>query len=533
MAIVLSTLQLDKERKMNSTRSIVVGSDRQPLNNATPIGAVYPDLHIEVIVRLRPAHTYTDQDAEAWSGQPVARRHYLTRSEFAQKFSASAADVARIEAFAAQYQLKVVNSSLVKRNVVLCGTADALGKAFETKLENYSHANGVYRGRVGYLTVPTDLVDIVEGVFGLDNRPQAATKFQIRQDTRIIKAHATEVSYTPPQIAKLYDFPASVNGTGQCIALIELGGGTRPADIDTYFSGLGTAPPKVVTVSVDNAANTPTTADGPDGEVMLDVEVAGAVAPGARIAVYFAPNTDAGFLDAVSTAIHDQTNNPNVISISWGGPESSWTGQTMKAFEQLFSDAASLGVTICIAAGDNGSTDGVSDGKQHVDFPASAPHALACGGTSLTVNSNGSLNEVVWNDGPNSATGGGFSTNFPVPDYQSKLPHKPSGRGVPDVAGNADPNTGYVVRVDGQQMVIGGTSAVAPLWAGLIALLNQQLGKPVGYLNPLLYGSLVGASVTHDIVSGNNGAEKAGRGWDACTGWGSPIGAKLLQALQA
>jgi kumamolisin len=518
---------------MNSTRSIIAGSERQPLNNAKPVGAVRTDLHIEATVRLRPTQNYSAQDAAAWSGQSLAERRYLTRDEFAQKYSASAADVARVETFAAQYQLKVVNSSLVKRTVVLCGTAEAFGKAFETKLENYSHANGIYRGRVGYLTVPSDLADAIEGVFGLDNRPQATAKFQIRQSARMISAHASNVSYTPPQIAKLYDFPTEGNGTGQCIALIELGGGSRPADIDAYFSSLGMTPPTVVSVSVDDAANTPTTPDGPDGEVMLDIEVAGAVAPGARIAVYFAPNTDAGFLDAVSTALHDTTNNPSVVSISWGGPESTWTAQTMNAFEQLFSDAAAMGITICVAAGDNGSTDGVNDDKQHVDFPASAPHALACGGTSLSVKSGGSLHEVVWNDGPNSATGGGFSTNFPVADYQGKLPNKPSGRGLPDVAGNADPNTGYTVQVDGQQMTVGGTSAVAPLWAGLIALLNQQLGKPLGYLNPLLYGSLAGKSVTHDIVSGNNGAEKARAGWDACTGWGSPIGTKLLKALQS
>ncbi len=519
---------------MTTSRSIIAGSERQALNNAKPVGSVRADQYVEATVRLRPAQQYSAQDAAAWSGdQPPARRHYLTRQEFAQKYGASPADVAKVEAFATQYQLKVVNSSLAKRSVVLCGTADAFGKAFETKLETYSHSNGIYRGRVGNLTVPSDLAGVIEGVFGLDNRPQATPKFQIRKAPRRITPHATDVSYTPLQLAKLYDFPTAGNGAGQCIAIIELGGGSRPADIQAYFSGLGITPPDVVTVSVDNAANTPTTADGADGEVMLDIEVAGAVAPGAKIAVYFAPNTDAGFLDAVSTAIHDQTNAPSVVSISWGGPESSWTAQTMASFEQLFSDAAAMGITICVAAGDNGSADGVTDGAQHVDFPASAPHALACGGTSLTVASDGSVKETVWNDGSDSATGGGFSTNFPVPDYQSELPGKLSGRGVPDIAGDADPNTGYMVRVDGQQMVIGGTSAVAPLWAGLIALLNQQLGKPVGYFNPLLYGSLQNKGVTNDIVSGNNGAQQAGKGWDACTGWGTPDGNKLLAALNS
>ncbi|RZK59526.1 MAG: peptidase S53, partial [Hymenobacter sp.] len=144
--------------------------------------------------------------------------------------------------------------------------------------------------------------------------------------------------------------------------------------------------------------------------------------------------------------------------------------------------------------------------------------------------------EVVWNEGPNSATGGGLSAHFAVPAYQHNLQLPTAtqpGRGLPDVAGDADPNTGYQVRVDGQNMVIGGTSAVAPLWAGLLALLNQKLPQPVGFLNPLLYGPLAGKGATHDIVSGTNGAFTAGPGWDACTGWGSPQGTALLAALQA
>jgi len=516
-----------------TNRIAIPGSERQPLNDAKPVGLVRPDQHIEATVRLRPAAGYTDKEAAAWSGDQLpAQRKYLSRPEFAQKYGASADDVARIAAYAAQHQLQVVNSNLAKRTVVLCGTAAALGAAFGTTLETYAHPNGVYRGRVGSLTVPADIAPIIEGVFGLDNRPQATPKFQIRNGQRMIAPHTGGSSNTPPQLAKLYGFPIDVDGSGQCIAIIELGGGSRPADIDAYFSGLGLAVPAVISISVDDAANTPTTASGADGEVMLDIEVAGAIAPGAKIAVYFAPNTDSGFLDAVSTAIHDQSNNPSVVSISWGGAEVNWTQQTMTAFEQLFSDAAAMGVTICVASGDGGSTDGVSDGAQHVDFPASAPHALACGGTSLTVNPDGSKNETVWNDGPDSATGGGFSTNFPVPDYQAALGSAWSGRGVPDVAGDADPNTGYAVLVDGQRLTIGGTSAVAPLWAGLIALLNQKLGKPIGYFNPLLYGSLSGKGATNDITNGNNGAQQAGKGWDACTGWGSPNGAGLVSALQ-
>jgi kumamolisin len=332
------------------------------------------------------------------------------------------------------------------------------------------------------------------------------------------------------------NFPTGVTGAGQCIGIIELGGGYRPADLASYFGALSVSPaPQVIAVSVDHGKNHPTgSPNGPDGEVMLDVEVAGAVAPGARLVVYFAPNTDRGFLDAITTAIHDPRNKPSIVSISWGGPESAWTPQAMQAFDQAFQAAAALGVTICCAAGDGGASDGVGDGQLHVDFPASSPFALACGGTRVTASGSSLSSELVWNDGPNGgATGGGVSRVFPKPMWQSavNVPPPPAaggGRGVPDVAGDADPATGYDVRVDGVDTVIGGTSAVAPLWAGLIALLNQLKGRPVGYLNPKLYGN---AAAFHDITEGNNSGFTAGPGWDACTGLGSPIGSKLLSAV--
>ncbi|HYB76700.1 MAG TPA: S53 family peptidase, partial [Candidatus Bathyarchaeia archaeon] len=261
---------------------------------------------------------------------------------------------------------------------------------------------------------------------------------------------------------------------------------------------------------------------------------------GAKIVVYFAPNTDAGFLDAITTAIHDKTNQPTVLSISWGGPESSWTSQAMTAMDEAFQAAAAVGITVCCAAGDDGSTDGVNDGLQHVDFPASSPNALACGGTRLMASGNTISSETVWNELANNegATGGGISDFFALPTFQAGANVPPSanpggqvGRGVPDVAGDADPTTGYVTRVDGQPDVIGGTSAVAPLWAGLIACINQKLKTPVGYANPLLYGEAASAKAFHDITSGNNGAYSAGPGWDACSGLGTPIGAAILSAL--
>jgi len=282
---------------------------------------------------------------------------------------------------------------------------------------------------------------------------------------------------------------------------------------------------------------------------MLDIEVAAGIAPKAHIAVYFAPNTDKGFLDAITYAIHDGENKPSVISISWGNAEKYWTRQAMTTFDEAFQTAATLGVTICCAAGDAGSGDenpdamagmgAKPDGLAHVDFPGSSPFVLCCGGTRLTASGAKIGSETVWDDDPSrSASGGGVSDVFPLPAWQraagvpaSANPGKQRGRGVPDVAGDAAPETGYRVRVDGEDGVIGGTSAVAPLWAGLIALCNQKLGTPAGYVNPLIYGAH-GKAAFRDITSGGNGAYRAKAGWDACTGWGSPDGAKFLRLLR-
>ena len=386
--------------------------------------------------------------------------------------------------------------------------------------------------REGALTVPEELAPYLTAVLGLDNRPQA------KPHSRHALPHANNVVYTPIQIAQLYGFPQNINAAGQTIAIIELGGGYRISDVDTYFRGIGLNPPILNAVTVDRAKNKPGNPNGADGEVMLDIEVAGAVAPGAVLAVYFAPNTDQGFLDAILTAIHDTKRKPSVISISWGGPESSWTQQAVTAMDQACQAAAALGITITVACGDSGSTDGVSDGANHVDFPASSPHVLACGGTKL-LGANGVISsEVVWNELNNNegATGGGVSDLFPLPRWQANA-NVPAptviggGRGLPDVAGDADPATGYQVRVDGQDTVIGGTSAVAPLWAGLIALANAQNGTNAGFLNPKIYAA--GAQrAFRDITSGSNGAFNAGPGWDACTGLGSPIGTAVVTAVK-
>jgi len=514
------------------------GSTRKPLPAGKDVGPADPKQQIEATIHLRRGSAGGEFPSIDQLGSRLPReRKYMTREEFARRYGASAADVEKVRAFAAECGLKVVSESRASRTMKLSGAVQAFNEAFGADLRKYQHPSGVFRCRSGSLTIPRELDGVLEAVLGLDNRPQAKTHFRLRGKRRNAKAQAAAVSYSPVQVADAYDFPTGVTGTGQCIGIVELGGGYNEADLDTFFSSLSIATPKVTTVSVDGATNSPTgDPSGPDGEVELDIEVSGAVAPGAQIAVYFAPNTDQGFIDAVTTAVHDTTLKPSVISISWGGPEDSWTQQSRDALNSACQDAATIGVTVLAASGDDGASDGETSGLA-VDFPASSRYVVGCGGTKLTISGDAIASEQVWNElsAGEGATGGGVSEAFALPSYQSSadVPNAPNGfvgRGVPDVAGDADPESGYNVVVDGQPSVIGGTSAVAPLWAGLFALINQSLGANVGYVNPLLYGAKEEATF-HEITSGNNGGYSAGVGWNACTGLGSPDGAALLTSL--
>lgn len=504
------------------------GSYRQPVSGFHASGPANSLQQIEVTVTLNPKNPI---DTSSISGLSIAGRPSRSREEIAQQFATPPESIAKVEAFAREHNLKVVKADPISRTVVLSGSVGDFSNAFEVDLQKFENQGFSYRGRTGPVHVPEDLQDVIESVLGLDDRPQAHPHFRHQKQMTGLRPANSARSYSPDEVARLYDFPTSVDGTGQCIALIELGGGYKPEDIANYFTQLKIAEPVVTSVPVDGGTNSPTgDPNGPDGEVMLDIEVAGAAAPGAKIAVYFAPNTDAGFLGAINAAIHDKNYQPSIISISWGSAEPNWTSQAMNAFESTFQVAAAMGITICVASGDDGSTDGVNDGREHVNFPASCPYALACGGTRLE-SSGTSITETVWNDGPGQgATGGGYSADFPTPNWQGTV-NSYRGRGVPDVAGDADPETGYTVLVDGMLQIIGGTSAVAPLWAALIARLNQALGTPLGYINPTLYSTL--SSTFNDVTQGNNGAFSAQIGWDPCTGWGSPNGTKLMAALGA
>ena len=507
------------------------GSERGTLPGAEVIGPVQEGEPIEVTVftRRRAPLPYT--------GDVPVR---ISRAELRQFYGSDPVDQKRTGYALSGFGLTVTRQEPGTRRMTVTGTAAAFRGAFgvELTLARSPHPSGagvaVHRYRTGGLLIPAELDGVVEAVLGLDNRPQARCN--------ALRADPAEVaqSYTPNQIADIYRFPAGADGAGQHLAILNLGGGFALDDLHAYFGGLGLPTPEITAVDVDGADDRTQERAEDDHEVTPHIEIAGAAAPGAVQRVYTAPNSDRGFINALIEATQAAPT-PTAVSISWGQPEIAWTGQARTMMENALADAAALGVTICAATGNRGSSDGVDDGRPHVDFPASSPHALACGGTSLRADPVSGVisSETVWNSERSGATGGGVSEVFPVPVWQSNVGVPPSysggtGRGIPDVAANADPATGYQVLTGGQANVVGGTSAVAPLWAALICRMAQATGQSLGMVQPRWY-ELVGAGETapgfQSIISGNNGAYAAGPGWDACTGLGTPNGDELLTVV--
>ncbi len=541
------------------------GSHRHPVVGAERVCSVAPgeEMTVTVFVRRNPdARSVADPAAEARK-HPRDRR-YLSLSEVEASFGAAPADLQAVVDYAESKGLRPGAVSTATRSVRITGSAGALGAAFGVELGYLRHGDVTFRGRVGPVKVPALLSGVVEAVLGFDNRPVGRSYLRTpKAGTARVRLDAGAEgllpdTYLPPQVAGLYDFPAHYDGTGETVAVLvfngDIGSGlSAPGGYDLptasrYFTQvLGMKAPALTDVVVQGPGNQPGDGTNPydvSGEVYLDLCIAGSLAPGAKIAVYFTQLTEQGWVEAISRAVTDTVNHPSVISISYGAPEDdpgTWTKMAIKQLNDAFEAAAAAGLTICCAAGDSGAADEPDTTMVHADFPASSPWVLACGGTRLESAEGAISAEVVWNhlaDG-NGATGGGVSAVFPRPSWQSGtqavplagVVPPPDGRGLPDVASLADPETPFVVAGPGGTLQAGGgTSAAAPLWAALISRLNQALGARVGYLNPLLYSDYSGA--LRDITSGDNGGYQATPGWDACTGWGSPVGSSLLQAMQ-
>lgn len=505
----------------------------------------HPSAPLTLVLHLRSRATAPHALEQVLADVLDGNRAVMTRKEFNAQFGALPADVRAVRAFARAHRFRVSAVSLARRTLRLHGPGDRLARAFKVRRVRYRMGDVTWNSFTGSLHLPQSLADIVLGVMGFDARPDIQrTDYDDEGGTSgpmaAQSAGAEDArSYTAHEVAAMYNFPQHLDGRGQAIGVIALGGGYLQSDLRAYFRALRLKMPDIRALSVDGTRNAPWgSTQNFDGEVTGDVETVGALAPRARITVYFAPNSAKGFYEAVSTAVHDARARNTVLSISWGQAEVHWHRSILLAFNQLLLEAAVLGVTVCCSSGDWGAFADTRDRTAHVNFPASSPYALACGGTTLDGRDGVIRSERVWHN-KMGASGGGVSVVFPLPHWQTecRVPRTAKGargRGVPDVAANADPLTGYRIYAHGGWHVGAGTSASAPLWAGLIARLNQERGEPIGLATAHLYKHRAKLHRTRGIVSvtkGSNGVYRARRGWDCCTGLGTPRVQRLLTAI--
>lgn len=468
----------------------------------------------------------------------------LTDADFAEKFGASKESLDALKRFAEAYSLKVETADLRSGRVVISGSALNLSEAFKTRIYEFESDGDKHHGRVGSLFVPRVIGDKIEGIFGLDGRPVAKPRVtdEKKDSSANAEAKLEQIAFRPDEIADIYNFPKGTTGKGQGVAIIQLGGAMKMDNEQSYYKDNGLKVPEIKITHLEGAKKQFGLNYLADKEVSLDSQVLGAVAPDAKQNIIFAPNSEKGFIDAIERAAFpekDEHTN-HAISISWGQPIESWSEQAKRGMHKNLQKAALKGISIFAASGDAGAVNQSPSGTFQVDYPAADPYVTGVGGTRLVMKDGKLESEVAWND-RFGATGGGISakTDFSAPEFQKGLlPKKEeSGRGVPDISANASPFSGYKIRFNGNDITTGGTSAAAPLLAGLVLRINEALGpgKQVGYMNPFLYKQATDgkASFIRDIVSGNNNGYEAGKGWDPVTGWGVLNGEELLKAYKA
>jgi kumamolisin len=519
---------------MSQSHVVLEGSERPQRDDAERVGDVDPSSPIELTLSIRAAKPL-----------PEPGETTLSHEQLEQEYGATEADLEAVRSSMQAHGLTVLDASALTRSMIVEGTAEQIERTFRPGLALYRTASqGEYRGRDGAIEIPAEVADQIVGVYGLDER---------RVARRRTAAAPVLQGLGPADFEKRYAFPAG-DGHGQRVAIAEFGGGYFPDDVKQYCRDYNRPEPTVKTVAVGLKPLTPQQiralppaqrqeAMEESGEVMLDIEVVAGLAPGAEIDVYFANFTQKGWVDLLDAVIASKPA-PASLSVSWGLAEDAPGGFSpvaLTAIDRRLQAAALLGVTVCVASGDDGSGDQVDDGRAHIDFPSSSPNVLAVGGTMVAGGG-----EVVWWQAPGKrgngggATGGGVSVEFKRPSWQtvhiaSLNKGSIDGRVIPDVAALAGPPFYHMV-LDGRDTFNGGTSASAPLWAALLARMAQASGKPPAFITPKLYAPAVAATF-HAITSGDNTSTPPGagyhakKGFNAASGWGIPDGTRLMGAI--
>ena len=523
---------------------------------------------IQVTVVLRPGTAVSQ--APGRSGRRGRGR--LSREELAARFGASTEDIAAVEQFAAENDLRVTNVSAAQRRVTLEGRVTDVEDAFQLRMNWYDHQFHPHRGFDAPPAIPEGLMSVVTAVLGISDKPQANVELPAaatEAGAGAVDLAVEEVTLTGRSLGRLYGFPKKHKGDGEVVAVLLLGGGWYQEDLEEQMRSLDLDTPTVTVAEVDGRGNNPCDKETLDEyvswlnegtkihpftlmealwtvECTQDVEMIASLAPDAEIVVFFAPNTDSGITNALA-AVLDHPKEPTVLSISWSQTERSASDDFLATVEEELALLGHAGVTICCASGDRGSYNG--EKFPSVAYPASSPHVLGCGGTTLSTDGESILDETTWNaplNGKAAATGGGASHRFEVPDWQADctIPatgKEGGGRGVPDVASVADPSTGMVVHMGSGTVLSAGTSAAAPLWGAFVACVNSAREDPLGWVTGDLYAIAKkgGERCLRPITEGHNdidtdgGMYTAHDGWNPCGGLGSPVGKGLFKALVA
>ena len=476
----------------------------------------------------------------------------LEHDQFVYQFGSIEDELNLVINWASANNLTVLESGLDIATVKVTGTAGDFNRLFGIVLETVTTDTRTYQTHYGNLVIPTEINHVVDLILGLDNSTKLGSYAILDTDAHVLASIDPNLisNPTPVDLALAYQFPRAaggdlVQGANTCVGIVELGGGWTTQNLTSTFGRIGQPNPTVVDVSVDGGTNNPTQI-GASGEVMLDIYCVGAVAPAAKIAMYFAPNSLQGFIDCITAATNDTVNNPSVLSISWGTTDTVWGNVGTQLFDAALQAAIVKGITTFAAAGDYGVQAISSATTYTVQYPATSPYLIAAGGTVVTINNDYTIaTEVAWGTaGGSYAGGGGVSGLYSVPTWQTGLTSKtyptPSspvaltGRGIPDVSAMA---TGYTFYygINNSSGTFLGTSAVAPLLSGLMARLNSITATKIGSVNATWYAAK--STAFNDITVGDNhGGNTVGyvatAGWDAATGIGSPIGVNILALYQ-
>jgi kumamolisin len=449
-----------------------------------------PDEAVLTVWLAPPQPAFAAERAVSLGSKPIAERTYLTRAELR---SAGDAEAGVRAGAAALFEVPGIRRiEHVWRRIVVRGAAHACAEA----------VRALRASPFGRHVVT---------IFGPE------TTGRVQSFAHVSRANVS-AGRRPSEIARAYRMPAGLDGSGTSIGVLHFSGTFHASDFERAMREARVEPPRYV----ERGAARPSS-EADDFEIALDTQVAGAVAPRATLVLYRGADDARGYADTIAEALLDEVDAPQVLSISYGDPENQWSPGAVRVIDQLFIAAALCGITVVVASGDRGSA--MAEREPHVMFPASDPHALACGGTNLRLERGRRLSEHVWQEA-GGASGGGYSRVFGRPAWHA-AGERAAGRGVPDVAAHAASETGYRIVVRGKPYVAGGTSAVAPLWAGFVALVNQRLGMPCGFFTPRLY-RYAPPGAFHDITMGTNGHYHARTGWDPCTGLGSPNFSELL-----